>query len=66
MFFSNANAFFCRLKATLERAQRLTQGYTDGLLGVLPAMANRIGNALGIEDERQQVRAACTIPAIYF
>ncbi len=56
-----AAAFGCRLKATLERAQRLTQGYTDSLLGVLPAMANRIGAALGIEAERQQVLIASQV-----
>jgi hypothetical protein len=46
----------CRLKATLERAQRLTQGFTDSLLEVLPGMADSLGNALGIEQERQKVR----------
>ena len=48
----------CRLKATLERAQRMTQGFTDSLLEVLPGMADSLGNALGIEQERQKVRAA--------
>ena len=49
-----------RVKATLERAQRLTQAYTDSLLGVLPAMADRMGNALGIEAERQQVEQSAS------
>ena len=47
----------CRLKATLERAQRMTQGFTDSLLEVLPSMADSLGNALGIEQERQRVRS---------
>ena len=47
----------CRLKATLERAQRMTQSFTDSLLEVLPSMADGLGNALGIEQERQRVRA---------
>lgn len=41
-----------RLKATLERAQRLTQSYTDGLLGVLPPMAEAVGGGLGIRQEQ--------------
>jgi len=44
-----------RLKATLERAQRLTQSYTDGLLAVLPETANALGKALGIREEQVQV-----------
>lgn len=46
-----------RLKATLERAQRMTQGFTDSLLEVLPSMADSLGNALGIQQERQRVIA---------
>ena len=44
-----------RLKASLERVQRMTQSFTDSLLEVLPNMADSLGNALGIEEERQQV-----------
>jgi hypothetical protein len=47
----------CRLKATLERAQRMTQGFTDSLLEVLPSMADSLGSALGIQQERQRVSA---------
>lgn len=42
----------CRLKATLERAQRLCQSYTDGLLEVLPPMAQAVGGGLGIREEQ--------------
>ncbi|KAK9806472.1 hypothetical protein WJX73_000758 [Symbiochloris irregularis] len=44
-----------RLKSSLERAQRLTQAFTDALLAVLPERADTLGRALGIEDERIQV-----------
>ena len=44
-----------RLKASLERANRLTQTFTDSLLGVLPPMASGLGNALGIPPAQQQV-----------
>lgn len=47
---------FGRLKSSLERAQRLTQSFTDGLLAVLPERANTFGRALGIQDERIQVK----------
>jgi phosphoglucan,water dikinase len=39
-----------RLKATLERCLRLTEGYTDVLLEVLPERAGQLGRALGVED----------------
>lgn len=38
-----------RLKATLERCLRLTEGYTDQLLNVLPERAEQLGRALGVE-----------------
>ena len=44
-----------RLKATLERVQRLTQGYTDGLLHIFPPRVAALGKALGLEGERVQV-----------
>ena len=44
-----------RLKATLERVQRLTQSFTDGLLSVFPGRAQALGTALGIPDEQIQV-----------
>ena len=37
--------------------QRLTQGFTDGLLSLFPARANALGAALGIQAERIQVSA---------
>lgn len=39
-----------RLKATLERCLRLTTGFTDALLGVLPRPASQLGTALGVGD----------------
>ena len=44
-----------RLKATLERLQRLTQGYTDNLLKVFPTRVEALGNALGLPQEPIQV-----------
>ncbi len=46
-----------RLKATLERLQRLTQLYVDSLLLVFSERAQCIGAALGPEPERVQVTA---------
>ena len=45
-----------RLKASLQRVQRLTQGFTDGLLALFPERANVLGAALGIQAERIQVK----------
>ena len=44
-----------RLKATLERLQRMTQQYVDGLLSLFSQRADSIGHALGLEPERIQV-----------
>jgi len=44
----------CRLKASLERLQRLTQGYTDALLDVFPARAAALGKGLGLPEEPVQ------------
>jgi len=45
-----------RLKATLERLQRLTGGYADAVLALLPARAAALGGALGLEPARVQAR----------
>jgi hypothetical protein len=37
-----------RLKATLERLQRLTEAYSEELLELLPPVANALGAALGV------------------
>ena len=50
----------CRLKATLERAQRMTHRYTELLLGVFPERVEALGGALGISQERMQVRSMTT------
>ena len=47
-----------RLRASLQRAQRLTQGFTDGLLSLFTDRAGALGTALGIQPERIQVRPA--------
>ncbi|KAH9572132.1 hypothetical protein CY35_02G130500 [Sphagnum magellanicum] len=39
-----------RLKATLDRARRLAETYTDTLLQLFPAEALKLGNALGIAE----------------
>ena len=46
-----------RLKASLERLQRLTQGYADALIDIFPGRAAALGAALGLEQERVTVRA---------
>jgi len=46
-----------RLKATLERLQRLTQGYADAMIQIFPGRASKLGNALGLEEERITVSA---------
>jgi hypothetical protein len=38
----------CRLKATLERLQRLTEEYSEQLLELLPPVADALGAALGV------------------
>lgn len=44
-----------RLKASLERVQRMTHAYTELLLGVFPECVNALGRGLGIQQERIQV-----------
>ena len=46
-----------RLKASLERLQRLTQGYADAMIDIFPGRASALGNALGLEEERVTVSA---------
>ena len=45
----------CRLKASLERVQRLTQEVTDALLATFPERTLKLGAALGLDDERVKV-----------
>ena len=51
-----------RLKASLERLQRLTQGYTDAMLEVFPSRAAALGKGLGLPEEPVQV---CVPPPLY-
>jgi hypothetical protein len=50
-----------RLKASLERLQRLTQGYADAMIGIFPSRASQLGKALGLEEERVSVSHSCPI-----
>lgn len=49
--------YWCRLKASLERLQRLTQGYADAMLAIFPERTATLGSALGLEPERVTVRS---------
>lgn len=53
-----------RLKATLERLQRLTGGYADALLAVLPARGAALGDALGLDPARVQVPHAALLATV--
>ena len=50
----------CRLKATLERVQRMTHAYTELLLGVFPERVKALGGGLGIQQDRIQVGSPCS------
>ena len=52
---SSSKVAACRLKASLERVQRMTHAYTELLLGVFPERVKALGGGLGIEKERIQV-----------
>ncbi|CAL8462111.1 g1642 [Coccomyxa elongata] len=52
-----------RLKASLERLQRLTQGYADAMLAIFPERAATLGSALGLEPERVTVFTEAEIRA---
>lgn len=42
----------CRLKATLQRLRRLTEGYSSELMGAYTARAVVMGKALGLDADR--------------
>lgn len=44
-----------RLKATLERVQRLAHSYTEQLLAVFPARVQALGKGLAMNEERLKV-----------
>jgi hypothetical protein len=52
-----------RLKASLERAQRLTTAFVDGQLAAFAAPARTLGAALGLSDDLQGVFAEAEIRA---
>jgi len=45
----------CRLKASLERLQRLTQSYADAMIHIFPHRASQLGCALGLDQDRVSV-----------
>ncbi len=52
----------CRLKASLERLQRLTQSYADAMIQIFPERASQLGQALGLDQERVTV----SLPHLHF
>ena len=46
------NLWLCRLKASLERLQRLTQSYADAMIDIFPQRASQLGGALGLDQDR--------------
>lgn len=46
-----------RLKATLERTQRLAHSYTEQLLAVYPDRVQALGKGLAMDEERLKVSA---------
>ena len=52
-----------RLRATLQRAQRLAEAYCQSLLDVLSGPAMTLGRALGVAEERSAVFAESEIRA---
>ena len=49
-----------RLKATLERTQRLAHSYTEQLLAVYPDRVQALGKGLAMDEERLKVSAGNT------
>ncbi len=54
----------CRLKASLERLQRLTQSYADAMIDIFPQRASQLGRALGLDQDRITVSFSCSITAV--
>ena len=52
----------CRLKASLERLQRLTQSYADAMIQIFPERASQLGQALGLD----QAEGHCESPTPAF
>ncbi|KAJ7532987.1 hypothetical protein O6H91_13G028200 [Diphasiastrum complanatum] len=52
-----------RLKATLDRARRLCESYTDTILHLYPESVQKLGNALGIPDDTVRTYAEAEIRA---
>ena len=50
----------CRLKASLERLQRLTQSYADAMIRIFPERASQLGRALGLDQDRVTVSLPAT------
>ncbi|XP_057798732.1 phosphoglucan, water dikinase, chloroplastic [Salvia miltiorrhiza] len=52
-----------RLKATLDRAKRLTEEYSEALLNVFPERVQTLGNAFGVPDNTVRTYAEAEIRA---
>jgi phosphoglucan,water dikinase len=50
-----------RLKATLDRARRLTASYCDSILSWFPEKAQRLGQALGVAEDARKAFAEAQI-----
>ena len=54
----------CRLKATLQRLRRLTEGYSSELMGAYTARAVAMGKALGLDPDRYNGECANELPLL--
>ena len=54
--------WWLRLKATLERTQRLAHSYTEQLLTVYPDRVQALGKGLAMDEERLKVSAESSGP----
>ncbi|KAH9305067.1 hypothetical protein KI387_009471 [Taxus chinensis] len=52
-----------RLKATLDRARRLAEGYSDALLQLFPARVQKLGNGFGIPENTMRTYTEAEIRA---
>ena len=55
-------SWWLRLKATLERTQRLAHSYTEQLLAVYPDRVQALGKGLAMDEERLKVSAESSGP----
>ena len=53
-----------RLKASVERLHRLTQGFTDTVLTTFSSRAHKLGRALGIDSNVIDVSSLKLLPVV--